>query len=153
MSIAGAIDADNRSYPARPVLGVGALILREGAILLVERGKEPLRGFWSLPGGAVETGERVVDALVREVREETGLTVEALRLFEVFERILPDESGATKYHYVLLDYLCRVAGGTESAGDDAANVRWVQRAELEDYKLTTGTLPVIEKAFRESLFV
>ncbi len=142
---------DSRSYPARPVLGVGALILNGGSILLVERGKEPLKGYWSLPGGAVETGESLETALMREVREETGMVVVVKRLVEVFERIIEDINGRAKYHYVLLDYLCEVTDGAERAGDDASDVRWIARQDLDTYRLTSGTLPVIEKAFRESL--
>jgi 8-oxo-dGTP diphosphatase len=145
--------SDDRSYPARPVLGVGALILEGDSVLLIQRGREPLRGYWSLPGGAVETGELLTDALRREVREETGLEVEVLRLVEVFERILPDEAGAVRHHYVLLDYLCRTTLGEARAGDDAMDVRWIPRSELSRYQITAGTLNVIEKAFRESLVV
>ncbi|HMD47585.1 MAG TPA: NUDIX hydrolase, partial [Bryobacteraceae bacterium] len=98
---------DQRRYPSRPFLGVGALIFEASKILLVERGKEPLKGYWSLPGGILETGERLEDALRREVLEETGLEVEPLSIFEIFERIMPDAAGRAEYHYVLIDYLCR----------------------------------------------
>ena len=84
---------DNRRYPRRPIVGIGALIFRRGKILLVERGKEPLKGYWSLPGGALETGERLKDGLRREVMEETGLIVEPGEVFEIFERIMPDKKG------------------------------------------------------------
>jgi ADP-ribose pyrophosphatase YjhB (NUDIX family) len=129
-------------------VGVGALILERGRILLVERGREPLRGYWSLPGGAVETGEKLAEAVSREVREETGLRVEPIELFEVFERIVRDTDGRTEYHYVLLDYLCRVRGGELRAGDDVAQAAWVREAELGGYRITEGTLPVIRRAFR-----
>lgn len=145
--------SEDRSYPSRPILGVGALILDGDSILLVQRGKEPLRGYWSLPGGAVETGERLGDALRREVREETGLEIEILQLFEVFERIMPDDAGIAQHHYVLLDYLCRASTGEARAGDDATDVRWIARSELDQYAVTPGTLAVIEKAFREPLVV
>ena len=145
--------SEDRSYPARPILGVGGLILDGDSILLVQRGKEPLRGYWSLPGGAVETGERLADALRREVREETGLEVEILQLFEVFERILPDDAGTARHHYVLIDYLCRVTAGEARPGDDAIDVRWISRVDLDRYEITPGTLAVIEKAFREPLVV
>lgn len=145
---------DDRTFPARPILGVGALILRDDAILLIERGKEPLKGYWSIPGGAVETGERLEDALIREVKEETGLVVSVERLVEIFERIIPDqESDRTRHHYVLIDSICRVIGGELRSGDDASNVRWVDRQDLQNYQLTPGTLSVIEKAFREPLVV
>jgi ADP-ribose pyrophosphatase YjhB (NUDIX family) len=145
--------SDDRSYPARPLLGVGALIIEGGAILLVKRGKDPLKGLWSLPGGLVETGERLIEAIRREVLEETGLAIEPGEIVEIFERLIADESGRTKHHYVLVDYRCRIAGGVLRAGDDASLVRWVKRDRLGHYPLTAGTLPVIEKAFGESLVV
>lgn len=115
-------------------------------MLLVERGNEPLKGIWSLPGGAVEVGEYLKDAVCREVREETGLEVEPVSVVEVFERIMPDPDGRTEYHYVLIDYLCRMTGGELRAESDVSDARWVQRAELASYRITEGTLGVIEKA-------
>src|SRR5258708_3416272 len=98
-----------RRYPKHPLLGVGALIFtktgRRGPILLVERGGQPLKGYWSLPGGLVETGETLVEAVRREILEETGLKVEPAKLFEVFERIMRDPQGRAEYHYVLADYV------------------------------------------------
>jgi 8-oxo-dGTP diphosphatase len=124
------------------------LIFRRGSVLLVERGREPLKGYWSLPGGLVETGEHLEDALLREILEETGLRIRRRSMFEVFERIMRDASGRPEYHYVLIDFICRVAAGTPRAGDDVSSVAWVPRARLGDYRLTEGTLPVIERAFR-----
>jgi ADP-ribose pyrophosphatase YjhB (NUDIX family) len=115
--------------------------------VLVERGREPLKGYWSLPGGLVETGERLEAAIVREVFEETGLRVRPIRMFEIFERIMPDSSGRAEYHYVLVDYVCRVVKGALEAGDDVSRVRWVKRGDLGEYRLTEGTLAVIEKGF------
>ena len=138
---------NNRRYPDRPILGVGALIFRGDHILLVERGKEPLKGYWSLPGGAVETGERLEAAMRREIREETGLEVEVLCLLEIFERIMLDEAGQPEYHYVLMDYLCRPAGGTLCAADDANKVAWFAPGEVEGLLITEGTPAVIAKAF------
>lgn len=140
---------DNRRYPQRPVLGIGALIFERGRILLVERGKEPLKGYWSLPGGVLEIGETLEQGIIREVREETGLEVEPLKMLEVFERIIRDSQGAPEYHYVLIDYVCRVTGGSLRAADDASRVAWVPRRLLSTYQITTGTLPVIEKGFRQ----
>jgi 8-oxo-dGTP diphosphatase len=127
---------------------VGALIFENGKILLVERAGEPLKGWWSLPGGVVETGEPLEYALRREVREETGLEVGDLRLVEVFERIMPDAEGKPEYHYVLIDYLCHPTGGTLQAGDDASRAAWVTEQELAGMKITEGTPGVIAKAFR-----
>lgn len=138
----------NRRYPDRPFLGVGALILRRDRVLLVERGREPLKGYWSLPGGVVEAGERLEDGIRREVREETGLEIEPLGIFEVFERINRDVGGRTEYHYVLVDYLCRVTGGKLEPADDVSRAEWVRRSDLANYRITEGTLAVIEQAFR-----
>jgi len=137
----------SRRYPDRPFLGVGALIIADGRILMCRRGKPPYVGYWSIPGGLVELGEPLVEALHREVREETGLEVAVIRLSEIYERITEDDEGRTEYHFVLLDYLCRMESGTLKAGDDAADVRWFTRAELASLEITPGTLPVIERAF------
>jgi ADP-ribose pyrophosphatase YjhB (NUDIX family) len=137
----------DRKFPARPILGVGALIIDTDRILLVERGREPLKGYWSLPGGAVETGERLEDALRREIREETGLEVEILHLLEVFERIMPGADGTTEYHYVLIDYICHPVGGKLQAADDASRAEWFTENEIAGLKITEGTPPVIRKAF------
>jgi 8-oxo-dGTP diphosphatase len=126
---------------------VGALIFEDGKILLVERGKEPLKGYWSIPGGIVETGEKLVEGIRREVAEETGLDVEPYSMFEIFERIMPDAAGKPEYHYVLIDYLCRRLSGEPSAASDASRVEWVAEQNLRDYHLTEGTLEVIERAF------
>ncbi len=126
---------------------MGALIIRRGRVLLVERGREPLVGYWSLPGGVVEIGETLEAALRREVREETGLEVKILRLFEVFERVMPDRQGRSEYHYVLLDYLCRPAGGALFAGDDVSRAEWVREKDLNRYRITDGTEAVIRRAF------
>jgi len=140
---------DDRRYPKRPLVGVGALIFRRGRILMARRGKEPLKGWWSLPGGALETGETLDHAVRREVLEETSLIVEPVRVFEIFERIMRDAQGATEYHYVLIDYLCRIIGGEPAAGDDVCRVEWMRLADLRGLQITEGTLKVIERAFRK----
>lgn len=115
----------------------------------MERGKEPLKGYWSLPGGILETGEKLEEAIRREVLEETGLEVEPLSLFEVFERIMPDRDGRAEYHYVLIDYVCRPVGGRLQAASDVAAAEWVAEQKVRDFRLTEGTLAVIERAFAQ----
>ncbi|MEO5937256.1 MAG: NUDIX hydrolase [Terriglobales bacterium] len=134
-----------RDYPERPVVGVGAVVLDARKVLLIRRGSEPLKGQWSLPGGGLETGEQLVDGLRREVREETGLEIDVLGLAGVYDRIMPDAVGKTQFHYVLVDYVCRVAGGRLRAGGDAAEVRWVDESELDALEVTALTLPVIKE--------
>ena len=143
------ISEADRRYPKRPLVGVGAIILRRDRILMAQRGKEPLKGWWSLPGGALELGESLQDAVCREVLEETGLEVEPVKLFEVFERITRDDAGAPEYHYILIDYVCKVSGGKLFPGDDVCAVEWVRRRDLANLRITEGTLAVIEKAFAQ----
>ena len=113
----------------------------------MERAHQPLMGYWALPGGVLEVGETLDNAIRREVLEETGLIIDPVSVIEIFERMLYDAAGKVEYHYVLVDYLCRVIGGTLRAGDDAGKAAWFQRADLPNILLTEGTLPVIEKAF------
>jgi mutator protein MutT len=141
------INAESRRYPTRPFLGVGTLIFEGRNILLVERAKEPLKGYWSIPGGIVEAGEKLEDAVRREVREETGLEIEPLAMFEIFERIMPDSEMRPEYHYVLIDYMCRVVGGQLAAASDVSQAAWVSEQNLREYRLTEGTLAVVERAF------
>jgi ADP-ribose pyrophosphatase YjhB (NUDIX family) len=128
---------------------VGALIFDGDAILLVERAGEPLKGYWSLPGGLLEAGELIEDAVRREVLEETGLEVELLYRFDIFERIMRDSEGRPEYHYVLVDYVCKAVGGELRPADDVSRVEWVLRENLRNYKITSGTLEAVEKAYDE----
>jgi ADP-ribose pyrophosphatase YjhB (NUDIX family) len=123
-----------REFPEVPLVGVGAVIVDEGRVLLIRRGSEPLKGCWSLPGGLLEVGESLEEGLRREVREETGLEVEVLELVELLDRIHRDGE-RVRYHYVIADYLCRVTGGVLGAASDADAVRWLDWAELERAKL------------------
>jgi 8-oxo-dGTP diphosphatase len=138
--------AMQREYPACPLVGVGAVVVDEGRVLLVRRGTEPLRGHWSIPGGLIEVGEALTEALKREVREETGLEVEVVELIELLDRIHREE-GRVRFHYVIADYLCTVTGGELRAATDADAVRWVERAEWNSHsalKLEPITVRVIE---------
>src|SRR5205809_2114809 len=117
--------ADGRRHPERPIVAVGAVILDGDRVLLVKRGQEPLKGEWSLPGGAIEIGETLEAAVVREVREETCLDVEVGPLVDVVNRITRDAEGRVDYHFVVVDYLCRPLGGTLACASDAAAAEWV----------------------------
>jgi 8-oxo-dGTP diphosphatase len=117
--------------------------------LLVERAGEPLKGFWSLPGGLLETGEKLEEGIRREVAEETGLTVEIVSRFDIFERIMRDAEGKPEYHYVLVDYICKITGGDMRPGDDVSRVEWIPCSRLRDYKVTSGTVEAIERCLRE----
>ena len=134
-----------RDYPDRPIVGVGAVIVRDGRAVIVQRATEPLRGQWSIPGGAVELGETVRQAAAREAGEETGLEVEVGEVLEVFDSIYPDADGRTRYHYVLIDFLCRPVRGELKAGADAAQARWVEGRELADFKVSESAMRVIRK--------
>jgi 8-oxo-dGTP diphosphatase len=117
-----------REFPEAPLVGVGAVIVENGRVLLVRRGQEPLKGKWTLPGGMLELGEALLEGVVREVREETGLVVEPVELVELLDRV-HREDDRVRYHYVIADYLCRVVGGDLEAASDADAVRWVEREE------------------------
>lgn len=134
----------SRRFPAHPLLGVGAIVFADEKILLVERGKPPLEGLWSLPGGLVETGERLEDAAAREVFEETGLRIAVESLATVFERIMPDAGGRPEYHYVLVDFYCTLLGGDLRPGDDSRRAGWFELPALASLPMTAGTREVIE---------
>jgi len=135
-----------RDYPDRPLLGVGAIIVQNDRILLVRRANAPLQGEWSIPGGLVETGETIKEALIREVREETSLEIEPINLVEVFERILRDKEARVQYHFVLIDYLCRVVSGKAVASSDVSDLVWATTDELQMYSVPEETCRVIRKA-------
>jgi 8-oxo-dGTP diphosphatase len=144
--------AGDREYPARPIIGVGGVVVQKGHILLARRGTEPLKGQWSIPGGMLEVGESLKQGVKRELEEETGLEVAVLDLIEVCERILPAPAGAPQqgphYHYVILDYLCTAVGGRMRPGGDITELALVREDDFSDYQLTEATLQVLHKALR-----
>ena len=140
----------SRQYPERPIVGVGAVVVQDGQVLLVRRRYEPLAGRWSLPGGTVEVGETLACAVIREMHEETGLDVTVGPVIEVFDRIMRDAAERVQYHFVLVDYLCWPAGGTLAAGSDVDDARFVDPRALAPYDLTDKAQSVIARAFELS---
>ena len=137
-----------RDYPERPIIGVAAVLIENDRITLVRRGRAPAYGEWSLPGGAVELGETLESAVIREVSEEVGLEVEVLELVAVLNRIFLDKEGQIQFHYVLLDFLCRKIGGELLASSDAISCAQVPLFALDEYKLTKETKEVIDRAYQ-----
>ena len=142
-------DRTRREYPRQPVVGVAGVVLHGGAVLLIQRGREPMLGSWSLPGGALELGETTAEGVAREVWEETAVRVRPVSLVATLDRIVRDPSGAVQFHYVLIDWCC-VPLAPDSVkptrGDDALDARWVPVADLPSFRLPEITLDVIERA-------
>ncbi|HEV2489318.1 MAG TPA: NUDIX hydrolase [Candidatus Acidoferrales bacterium] len=138
---------DSREYPSRPVVGVGGVVIADDRALLIRRGHAPLEGQWSIPGGTLEVGETIAEGIARELAEETGIQVRVLDLIEVFERIFRDKDGRVQYHFVIVDYLCEMMGGTARAGGDVVDVAWAREAELAQFGLTEAAMRVLKKAF------
>ena len=139
-----------REYPDSPVAGVAAIVLSDEGVLLAKRMNEPSKGRWGLPGGVVELGEGVEDALIREVEEETGVIVHPTRLQAVFDSIVRDEDGRIRFHYVLCEYLCEAVGGELRPSSDASDARWVPFEDLASMDISPGTRRFIERV-RSSL--
>jgi 8-oxo-dGTP diphosphatase len=137
---------DTRKYPDRPYVGIGAVIVHEGRVVLVKRRFEPLAGQWSIPGGAVEAGETLEACITREMAEETGFFVQVGPVIEVLDRITRDDEGRILYHFVLIDYLCWPIGGELQAGSDVAEAVLAEPSELAEYELTEKATSVIERA-------
>ncbi len=138
---------EGREYPERPMVGVGGVVISEGRTLLIRRGGPPLEGQWSIPGGMLEVGETLLEGVRRELLEETAIEVRVGELIEVFERINLDRDGKTRYHFVVLDYLCEAVRGEARAGSDVTDVVWAAPSELAKYLLTETATRVILKAF------
>ena len=144
----------SREYPDAPRAAVGAVVLDGDQVLLVRRGEPPSQGKWSIPGGLIHLGERIEDAVLREVEEESGVRVRVLGLCGVIDRVIPGEpSGAAgpapvRYHYIIVDYVATPTGGTLQAGSDAAEARWVPIADLPRYDTTEALAAMIQRAVK-----
>ena len=145
-----------REYPDQPLVGVGGVVIDNGRALLIRRGSPPFEGQWSIPGGLLELGETLAQGVARELAEETGLEVNVLELIEVFERIhpalpradgTPGDAARPQYHFVILDYLCEVRGGTLRAGSDALEFAWAREDQLVKFDLTLPATRTLRKAF------
>lgn len=146
----GVIDT-RREYPKSPIPGVAAVIFSEDSVLLVRRGKDPSRGSWGLPGGAVELGETTKEAVIREVMEETGLEVEPIKFITIFDSISRDKNDKVRYHYVLCEYLCRLLGGNLRASSDVQEAMWIRLDELDTFDVRDGTRRFIKQVRRVNL--
>ncbi len=139
-----------REYPSQPVVAVAAVIVKGGKMLLVKRANEPARGKWSIPGGVVELGEKLRDALIREVREECGIDIEVDGLFDVVE-VINKEGGRVRFHYVILDYLAHPTGGELRAMGDAEDAKWIPISEVEKYDITNSLRRLLKRRAHELL--
>ena len=140
-----------REFPDAPRAGVGAVVLDGDRVLLVRRGGQPSQGRWSIPGGLVHLGERLEEAVLREVEEECGLRIRLLGLCGVIDRVVPGEPSdpaPVRYHYIIIDYVAEPVGGTLQAGSDAAEARWVPVADLGHYMTTDGLASMIQRAVK-----
>jgi len=140
-------DPSEREYPTMPLVGVGAVAVKNGKILLIRRAFEPGAGKWSVPGGLVEAGETLSQACARETEEETGLKVEILELINVFDMIDRDETRRVKYHYVLVDFLVKIVGGEERLSKETTELRWVTRDEAKTMDMTRTARRAIDELF------
>lgn len=144
-----------REYPEAPIVGVGAVVVDRGRVLLIERANEPLKGEWSLPGGALELGETLEEGVVREVLEETGLRVEPVQVAKAFDRISRDDQGRVRYHFVLVDFLCHLSDGQSAdavrCASDAVRARWASVAELGEVRDFTVQVILTALAMDEEL--
>ncbi len=137
-----------REYPAQPVVGVGAVVVRDGRALIVKRRHEPRQGEWSLPGGMLDLGESLADAARREVKEETGLDVHPGPIIETFDRVHRDPDGRIRFHFVIVDFVCESREGDAVAASDAEAVAWVTASELDAYGVNAHAAAVIRKGLK-----
>ncbi len=138
---------ERREYPRAPLIGVGAVAIKDGKILLMKRAFEPGKGKWSIPGGLVEVGETISDACAREMEEETGIKIHVLELINAYDMIVPDEAGKVKYHYVLIDFLVKPIGGTERSSVEVLEMKWVTYEEARQLDMTNSARKALQELF------
>ncbi len=135
----------HRLYPGRPIVGVGVLIEEDGRYLLVKRAAEPDAGLWSIPGGIIEVGEKAADAAVREALEETGLSVEIMNRVDVVDKIVRDDDGDVRYHFIIIDFLARPLSGEMRPMDDALDAAWAAPEDFIKYELTPTLVELLKR--------
>jgi len=145
------LKSDRREYPSFPKVGVGGLVIDKDKLLLIKRAYEPSSGLWSIPGGLLEVGEELEEAVAREIEEETGIKVEVKELLGVFNFVIRDEAGKVKYHYVLIDFLAKPVGGKLRPSRETLDARWVSLKDIEKYSLTRTTRRLISRAVERGL--
>ena len=135
------------AYPNHPRLAVGAVVFDANRVLMVKRGRPPAQGQWAIPGGNVELGETLQDAAQREILEETGITIVAHEPIYTFDTIVHDTNGMVQFHYVIVDLAADYVKGTACPGDDADEVRWVSRDDLNTLPISAPTLDLLRKTY------
>jgi len=145
------LESDSREYPSFPKIGVGGLVVDKDRLLLIKRAFEPSSGLWSIPGGMLEVGEELEEAVAREIEEETGIKVEVKELLGVFNFVIRDKNGRVKYHYVLIDFLAKPVGGKLRPSRETLDVRWISLKDVEKYPLTRTTRRLISRAVERGL--
>jgi 8-oxo-dGTP diphosphatase len=138
-------ESSRREYPDRPLVGVGAAVMKGDMLLLIKRAKEPGKGLWSIPGGLVELGESVRETARRETMEETGIEVEVGELLGVFDSPTYDEKGRLRFHYILIDFSARPVGGSLKGSSEIQDLKWVRTDEIKQYELTSVLGKLLEK--------
>jgi 8-oxo-dGTP diphosphatase len=146
--VAGISESFDRAYPGRPIASAHALVFQGDRVLLVKRARPPSEGRWSVPGGVIELGETVRDAARRELREECGIEIELDRVVDVADRVVPDESGCVRFHYVVIYLLARCVGGEARSGSDGLEVRWVTVEELDTLDMHPLARQAVQRAFK-----
>jgi 8-oxo-dGTP diphosphatase len=143
--------SDSREYPSRPICGVGAVVRKGDSVLLIQRGREPRLGQWTVPGGAVELGESLRDAAVREIREECGIEIRLGQVMDAFDIMSMDQAGQLKYHYIVVDLAATYTSGDLRPGGDVVDARWVGNEELDKYQLDDMTRKEIKRVLNDEV--